>query len=354
MGLMLVKEFVKNLTFAEIKLKAIIYELKVTEFNELYMISFTDKSNLNEKIVREMNGVIFEKGSNEVIHHSFQKAYEGVSPETKDRYAGELDVNMRVEISTEGSHIKMYHYNNQWNFGTSRNIEASVAHWGSEKSFKEMFLECVEYQEIDLNQFPTNLCYSWVMQHPLNKICYDITTPYCGLLNSVDPKTGVSTSYTDGFVVNKTPQMVIDEVSNPNCNMNYIIYTGDGKRIKIMNTTFTKIRNLVKNDPNITRAYVRCLLEGNHEELWNSFPSEQTRFTTIENSINDAIVAIHKTYMEKYVHKLEDIDIDPRMEKTLGQLHWGYRKTKDKVTRRTVKDLLFKLPLKVLMWVLYL
>ena len=210
MGVQEVKDFVNGLTYDQVKTKAAEYSFKVVDFYNLYQISFTDDAKLDSTLARSMNGVIFEKETNRLVHYSFEKAYEAValaggvfdpsgsSPVVKDAYTGDFSEEHTVEISTEGSLIKMYYHSGQWNFGTSRSIDASISHWGGkDKSFKELFLECVGYQNIDLETYPKDLCYSWVMQHPNVKVTTDISVPYAGLLSSVNCETGALLSYTE-------------------------------------------------------------------------------------------------------------------------------------------------------------
>lgn len=353
-----VVEFVKDLTFIQVKEKAetVPYNFKVSDFGELYMLSFTDKSNMALAVVRSMNGVVFEKETNKLIHFSFQKAYDGVHCEhtenEKDAYRGEKPENYDVEISTEGTHIKVYYYNDKWNIGTSRSIDASISHWGSMKSFKEMFHDCLEFEKIDIELLDKNHCYSWVMQHPENKVCNDIITPYCSMLNYINTETFVITRATGGFIVDVEIDQVINDVNDDRCNQNFLVYFADGRRIKLTNTNFKRIQDMVKNDPNIDRAYVRCLQNGRSEEMKQHFQSERGRFDFIDNRVNDVVRDIHRTYMDLHIRKMTDVVVFHKYEKSLKQLHWSYRQTREKITQQVVREYLLKLPVKILMWVL--
>jgi hypothetical protein len=321
------------------------------------MLSFTENSNLTLDLVRSMNGVIFEKETNKLIHYSFQKSFEGVYSEylenNKDAYRGQKPESYEIEISTEGTHIKLYYYNGKWIVGTPRSIDASISHWNNKKSFKELFLECADYEKIDLESLDKTHCYSFVMQHPENKICNNVSVKYCLMLNDVNLESGEIIRKTDGFKIEKNIDDVLNEINQETCNSNYIVYLPNGNRIKISNITFKLKQGILRNDANMKRVYIRCIQENTTELAKKLFQNEIQMFDFIEYRFFDVAKAIHRAYMEKHVHKSEE-KYDERYEKSLKQLHWMYRQFREKITIDKVIDLLIKLPIKVLMYVLEL
>jgi hypothetical protein len=278
-----VKKFVEGLSFEEIKTNSEKepYSFKVSEFGDLYMITFTEKSDLTLDIVRAMNGVIFEKETNKLVHYSFQKTYEGVSV-SKDSYTETVPENCEIEISTEGTHIKLYHHNGEWKIGTSRSIDGSLSHWNNKKSFKELFVECLDAEKILLSYLDPELCYSFVMQHPENKICNEISVKYCSMLNSVNTKTNEVIRHTKGFLVEKNIDEILKRIDDDSCTENYIVYLQDGKRIKLLNKNFKEKQDIIKNDPNMKRVYLRCMKEGTTEILRKHYPYNKELFNSIE------------------------------------------------------------------------
>jgi hypothetical protein len=352
-----VKTFVDNLSFEEVVKKAtnVPYNFKVSEFGNLYMLSFTDSSNLNLEVSRCMNGVVYEKETNKVVHYSFQKTFEGVYGEYrdnhKDSYRGEKPESCEVELSTEGTHVKLYYYNDKWMVGTSRSIDASISHWNNSKSFKELFFECADYEKFDINSLDKTHCYSFVMQHPENKICNNVSVKYCSMLNDVNLETGEIVRTTEGFKVDKSFDQVVAVIDEENCNTNYIIYLQDGRRIKLLNKSFKEKQSLLRNDPNMKRVYTRCIQENTVELVRKHFPNENQMFDFIDYRFVDVVKEIHRCYMNRYIHK-SDEEVNEKYEKSLKQLHWMYRQNREKITPSRVVELLVTLPVKVLMFVL--
>lgn len=353
----LLKNFVNDLTFEQVVKKAtnVPYNFKVSEFGNLYMLSFTENSNLNLEISRCMNGVIYEKVTNKLIHYSFQKTFEGVYNEYddnhKDVYRQEKPESCDIEISIEGTHVKLYYYNNNWVVGTSRSIDASISHWNNSKSFKELFFECIDYEQFDINSLDKSHCYSFVMQHPENKICNSVSVKYCSMLNDVNPETGEIVRKTTGMKVDRTFDQVLLEIEEENCKNNYIVYLPDGKRIKLLNKNFKEKQRILRNDPNMKRVYTRCIQENTVNLVRKHFPNEKEMFDFIDYRFFDVAKEIHRCYMNRYIHKSEE-EVNEKYEKSLKQLHWMYRQNREKITPNKVIELLMSLPVKVLMFIL--
>jgi hypothetical protein len=352
-----IKKFVENLSFDEIKKKAqdVPYNFQVVENDDLYMISFTENSNLALKIVRAMNGVIFEKNTNKLLHYSFPKAYEGVySPHfenEKDCYKKLINQPFEVEISIEGTHLKVFWYKDSWKVSTSRNIEAGLSFWNSEKSFKEMFYETCEFENINLEDLDKQYCYSFIMQHPENKICSDISVPYCNMINKVNLKENTVIRNTEGFLVDCSIELLMEKVRQSTANLNYIVYLEDFSRIKITNNNFKKLRKLLKNENNIQRSYLKSLQEGTSEEMKKNFKEKCEIFERVENILDFTVKSIHESYKNNFIYKKNE-QVYHKFSKILKNLHWIYRKTSEKIHYGMVLNFLLDMSIKDLVWIL--
>lgn len=349
-----VKQFVDGLTTGEVEEKATgsPYHFRYSEADNLYMLSYTDKSDMNDPLVRSMNGVIFEKGTNKIIHYSFQKAYEGFNEkDEEDTYKNKKPEEYNIEISTEGSHVKVYFYDDKWNVSTSRNINSSLTKGNVDISFLEMFKECCEYEEIDIEKLDKNFCYSFVIQHPLNKICYEINTPYCGMLNYVDIENNIIYRTTLGFKVDGTIEQIEDFSKDPRSYQNYIVYFGENTRVKITSLNFKLLKKIVKNDKKMERVYLRALKENVPLLLEKFFSSHIETFDYIDFRLKEVVNSIHKIYMNKFIHKKED-EVPERYAKTVNQLHGYYRKTREKITKEVVYNHIMNLSENIIMWIL--
>lgn len=352
-----IKNFVKNLSFNEVKEKAqkLPYNLSVVEFNNLYMLSFTDKSNLLLPIVRSMNGVIFEKETNKLLHYSFQKAYEGIySPyyeSDKDSYKKQIKENYSIEISIEGTHIKLFWYNNVWNVATSRNIDASLSHWNADKSFKELFYEACDYENINLEDLDKEFCYSFIMQHPDNVICNEIPVPYCNMINKVNLSNHQIERTTKEFSVEYNIEQILKIVRNEKTNLNYIVYLEDSSRIKLVNENFKKIQKILKNTNSLEKCYVKSIQDGTSFLLKSNFKNKKQIFDEVDSIIDYTIKKIHNSYKNQYIYKTKE-DTYYKFKKILTHIHWIHRKTSKKIDYCDIFDVLMESNINNVLWLL--
>lgn len=328
------------------------YNFKVSEKDNIFMVCLSDNSDLTQNLCRKMSGIILEKGTNKILHYSLEKAYEGIREnEYRDTYLGELPENYEIEISTEGSLIKTFYYNDTWHIATSKNIDATFSRWGSDKSFKEIFMETLAYENLNLEDLDKNFCYSWVIQHPENKIAGDISVPFCIMINKVNLETLEVTRTTETYKVDKKLEDVLEEIQDIRCSNNYIVYLENGKRIKLESVYRKKIKNLLGNHSSMKYSFLHCLKNGNEMEIIETFPNEGILFNQILDKIHITTIEIHKAYMEIYVLKNKEFEYSYKYKKTLKQLHWQYRQDFNKITKQKVYDTLLHLPIKTIIWV---
>ncbi len=340
----------KPKTFEEIKNNC---EFDIKESGNLYMLSFNDLNDLNDDLVREVNGIILEKDTNKLVHYAFSKAYDGLSKaDGEDPFTGTLD-SFRVENLVEGTLIKVFYYDGIWWTGTSRNIDAVYSHWGSEKSFKELFLETCKKEEIDIDveSLDKNFCYSYILQHPEITIGYDITVPDLIPLNKIHLDTLEVTNLMDGFSLGLT----LDEVKKQlSFDRNFMIITDDNKRIKMLSDDYKYAKALLNNNPNLKWAYLEALQEGEGGEMRKYFPSKTEIFDYVDEKIHNTVETLHHLYILKFIKHDKESPVPKRLYKTLGQLHGRYKKTREKTTREIIYNHLLSLPVKALFWVLSL
>ena len=103
----------------------------------LYMLLYDkNKSNFSYKEVNECRGIILEKETNKVICYTFNKKNK---IEDNNFFKENWD-DLEINEALDGTQIKMYFYNNIWNFSTTRMISAKRSFWYSNRSFEDLFL----------------------------------------------------------------------------------------------------------------------------------------------------------------------------------------------------------------------
>jgi hypothetical protein len=326
-------------------------EFDIKEKGNLYMLSFNDKNDLNDDLVREVNGIILEKDTNKLIHYSFSKAYDGITKEDGDDYYSKPIDKFRAEILIEGTMIKIFYYDDEWNIATSRNIDAVYSHWGSEKSFKELFLETCALEEMSFSfdLLDKNCCYSYILQHPEITIGYDITIPWIVPFNKVNTSTFEEESYMSYYSVNYPIDQLLSELSY---NKNFMIITDDNKRIKLISKEYKYAKELLNNTPSIKWAYIEAIKSDTSDEFRSFFPSKMDIFDYVEDRLYSVVKELHDIYFEKFIKRVQREEHNPRYGKTLYQLHSRYKKTLEKTTKDVIYNHLLNLKTKTITWIL--
>jgi hypothetical protein len=326
-------------------------EFTIKEDGNLYMLSFNDNNDLNDDLVRTVNGIILEKDTNKLVHYSFQKAYDGLEAgKGTDPYLGELG-NFRSEIMIEGTLIKIFYYQNEWCIGTSRNINAVYSYWGGDKSFKELFIETSKESDVqfDFDLLDKNCCYSYILQHPEVTIGYDISVSNIVPLSKINLETLEEEYFTLEYSKNSLAELKL----NLSFGTNFIIVTEEGKRIKLLSDEYRYAQSLLNNNPSMKWTCLEIIQNGFTYDFIKYFPSKCDTLDYVDEKINTVINEIHRLYFNRFV-KREVTEIPYRYRKTIYQLHGRFKSTGVKTTKDTVAHHLINLDTKTLYWVLEL
>lgn len=319
------------------------YHLNIKESDDiqgnkgLYMLCFTELSDLNLKEVRDCTGIILEKETNQVVHFSFSKCYEGIynpnsfanilkGPESfeKDLYKGNVNSDFTFNLFFIGSIIKLYFYNGKWNIGTSKNLNAEKSFWSSKKSFETLFVEAVEESNEETSYFDflekldPNYCYSYLLQHPENDCIVKVAKPFIFILNKVN-----TTSLREII-----PDKEYFQVENPQTvqNCNYLMYENDKdgnviNRIKVLAKDFQMLKENYGNYPNIGLRYIECKMKDlenksttDCNKLRLIFPNDIGTFNKIDILFEKTCLNMLKSYYNIFVVKRKNIQDIPKSQ----------------------------------------
>ena len=343
-----ITKIVKNNSHEEMKNIFKKENIQVKEYKNMFMVNFTEKTNMNDTINRQANGIIFEKGTKKLLHYSFEKCYEGLGVPGNDTDTFDVkNLNgdpFSIDLYFEGSVIKLFYHNEVWNVATSRGMDAASNFWLSDKSFKQLFEECVENTyETDFSSFTECLdkkyFYTYLIQHPentLNKTGVPVVYP----LNKVNSETMVEEKEESGdmTIIHKTEDTsVLEEfLKNKSKNNNFMMMVYDKetgiikKRVKLLSTELKRKTELNGKYYDICLGYLRFVFDENCEkhEYYDLFPEFSDKFDNMEMLFSKAVVNIHKCYIDRNIHK-KTTDVPEKYERTLVQLHGQYKKTRD-------------------------
>merc|ERR1711976_420864 len=84
--------------------------------------------------------------------------------------------------------INLWYYNDEWNISTRSKIGAECK-WYSNKTFKELFYEAVERDNLQIESLNKKFCHSFLLKHQENRIVKKYHTPGLVLVHCIDMET---------------------------------------------------------------------------------------------------------------------------------------------------------------------
>lgn len=176
-----VKKFMEEnnyLTYEELeKLLYKKYKLKtrLDINNNYYMISTTNESDFTNNFVRQCTGIILEKDTNKILHYFGEKTYD-IANDYNNNIINLNDVNLEKCYITEyisGYIIKIFYYNNKWNFSTSKHtnikyykIDGKVLY----NTFENIILRSFDTIYDFLNLLNEEYCYTFILENDNEKL----------------------------------------------------------------------------------------------------------------------------------------------------------------------------------------
>lgn len=365
-------------------------KIKQWMFNDkVYKIVRYDKEYLSEDL-KETTGlfrsVIVQDNRVKVFSPSKSIDYDTFI----NRYSPE---DVRAEEFVEGTMVNVFWDGEKWEISTRSSVGGKVSFFTTkstlktdyENTFRFMFLDALNFYENDTSQFfnslerlPKNICLSFVLQHPLNRIVVPILTPSLYL---------VETYRIDGYTVEVLP--ITDEMKTT--LPSYIKYpmkyelscyesvkellagtTTDYKivgvmmkykdthiRAKIRNPNYELVRELRGNQPKLQFRYLMLRQNQRVGEYLNYYPEHKEEFNKYRKMIHNFTKDLHQNYLNCYVFKQKPLkEFQFQYRTHMYALHELYTSTlcnndnykQRRVTIRTVVDYVNHLPPAKLMY----
>ena len=243
---------------------------------------------------------------------------------------------------------------NCWQIATRNTVGADVTFYKGSKTFNEMFMEACVCNNLNIQTLNPNCCYSFVLQHPLNRIVIPFKTPQLYLvavyeilqtpdtvtvleknmaevwLNGLWSQTSIKfpkvysfTSYTE----------LIERFASPNTPYDILgivvknLETGD--RTKFRNPIYEEIRHLRGNQPKLQYQYLTLRHSGKLSEFLKYYPETKEEMSKFRDQVHMFTNALHKNYISCYVKK----------EKPLKEFSNQYRTHMYKIHQIFLNDL---------------
>lgn len=296
--------------------------------NKMYNIKNSSKTSSS---IQEYRSIVFSFPENKVLCFSPPRSipYENFKNDTKN----DQDNIIMSEI-VEGVMVNLfYDYRiSSWEIATKSAIGGDYNYSGEKNaSFREMFFECLhcEKQDVFLDTFPKNYSYSFVIQHPKNKIILSIPEPKLYLVaiyaiyydNSVMAIPSVMYEDWELFKSTQVPiyfpvkymfhdfitlKTELQFIKNDPNHLGFMLYsTVTGDRCTLRNPAYYKIK---KQEMPLFTYHFFCIQRMQKlDEFVALFPNYQNSFSNIKKQYEKLVNDVYISYIEHYVEKQDKL-----------------------------------------------
>jgi hypothetical protein len=292
--------------------------------------------------------------------------------------------NITITELIEGTMINLY-FDDKWTTTTRSNIGATNKFFmKSNKNFKDMFLEAFTSSGLEFDMFSKDYCYSFVLQHPDNRIVLNFSKPNIVLTN-VYKCTNFTVEEVD--IYNGPNNWISDKNINlitiPRIGNNIKIFEGHnnitdfekslnennidfsmpgivirdnnlGIRTKIRNPNYEYVRDLKGNQPKLQFQYYNLRRLNRVKEYLEYYPEDIEHFSKFRKQVHTWTNTLWRFYIACYIKKEKPLIEYPFEYRThMFNLHRLYlnelRENKKYVTKNIVINFVNTLPSEHLM-----
>ena len=303
-----------------------------TKSNEKYYIMRYNKEFLRSDLVNIyglIRSIIFS--GKKVVCFAPQKSLSGehfmLQYPTKTQH-------IVAEQFIEGTMINVfYDTNNGWQLATRNTVGAEVSFYkSSNMTFNQMFIETCINNNFNIQSLNTKYCYSFILQHPSNRIVIPFKKSHLYLVGVYDiiqkdenvvvveenlsevqkeglwhltgirfPERYEFTTYTeliDKFASRNTPYDVMGIIVKNNQT---------GERTKFRNPIYEEVRHLRGNQPKLQYQYLCLRHTGKIQQFLKYYPETKKEMSKFRDQVHTFTENLHKNYIDCYVKKIQPL-----------------------------------------------
>jgi hypothetical protein len=268
--------------------------------------------------------------------------------------------------------------------GTTSNANSGANGASSNaKTFNEMFQDACVTNQLNIHTLHPGFCYSFVLQHPCNRIVVPFSKPQLYLVEAyriIHELDGSINVYPQDLPVIKQHGLwssttirfpetyefssyseLINKFASPNTPYNImgvvIRNTLTNERCKIRNPIYEEVRQLRGNQAKLQYQYLTLRKDGKIPEFIKFYPETKPELSKFRDQIHMFTNTLHQNYVSCYVKKEKPLKEFPEQYRThMFKLHEHYlahlRETKDAVTNTVVINYVNNLAPSLLMFCL--
>jgi hypothetical protein len=301
--------------------------------NQKYKVIRYNKTNLTYDIIPTYGlcRSVIVNSNNQVVCFSPPKSVK--SDIFIEKYNIKNDTLVAEEF-VEGTMINVFWDQNiglsgAWEISTRNTVGAVSSFYKSpnSKTFRTMFLEAAANNKLDLDTLHKNFCYSFVLQHPENRIVVPFKIPQLYLISmyiidnsdknnikiySVDKSNFLNlhsntTIKIPTVYVWNTYADLIDKYASMNTSydvLGVVVYNNEtGERTKIRNPVYEEVRQLRGNQPKLQYQYLCLRKEGKVGDFLKYYPENKKEFSNFRDQLHLFTNTLFTNYISCYIKK---------------------------------------------------
>jgi len=268
----------------------------------------------------------------------------------------------------EGTMINLFFDNeqNEWEISTRSSIGGRMSYFTSsennkENTFRYMFLETCNNINLNFDNLSKEYCYSFVLQHPNNRIVIPFTETklYLVAVYNINNETKIVTSLS---IKNNIKSLFHDsDISYPENydfdnynelkekwaggNTDYKIvgivlyHPESGMRTKLRNPNYEFVRHLRGNQPKLQYRYLVLRQQQQVSEYLKYYPEANKDISLFRDQIHIFTHQLHKNYISCFILKKQKLGLFPYQYRThMYNLHNLYIKNLRPKQKNISKD----------------
>jgi hypothetical protein len=238
-----------------------------------------------------------------------------------------------AEEFIEGTMINLFYDKNisKWEIATKSSVGANIRYFQEQKNFNKLFEEILEFLNIKLENFDKNYNYSFVMQHPDNKIVINIEYMRLYLIaiykidnnkkevieienseyNNLNLPEGLSYPY--GHFIDSFDKLIEYYASmNTSINiMGIVVKSKTGERVKFRNPNYEYVKKLKGNSIKLQYQYLVLYQENKINEYLIYYPENKKIFNEFKQHLHIFTKTLHANYVNCYIKKNKELKYYP-------------------------------------------
>jgi len=259
-----------------------------------------------------------------------------------------------AEEFIEGTMINVFFDNNigltgGWEISTRNTVGATSTFYKSRgaKTFRTMFMEAAAACNLDINTLDVRYSYSFVLQHPSNRIVVPFNKPHLYLVAVYYPNDTTIYNYTarrfkEHFentlkTTVKFPEIIqfekyhelVEKYASMNTPYNILgvvihnMYTGE--RTKIRNPVYEQVRLLRGNQPKLQYQYLSLRKDGKVKDFLKFYPENKKDFSEFREQVHLFTNTLFSNYVSCYIKKEKQLkDFSHQFRTHMYNIHQNY------------------------------